>query len=197
MVGMPDSERIAYAKSEMRFRVRAARRAVLPEQRVVASHAVTEKILALPEIVGARAVLAYGAMPEEIDATELIKTLWKRGVRVALPRVRGRRDLQLHWHTPDCELCTGAYGLKEPCPEAPEALPSEIDVVIVPGVAYDLECRRLGLGAGYYDSLLAEMRGSAVTIGVAYDEQIASAVPCGDYDELVDVVITPSRTARR
>lgn len=197
MSGMADSEQIAYQKSEMRFRVRAARRAVLPEQRTAASEAVTATLLALPELASARSVLAYGAMPEEIDMGALIDALWKRGVRVALPRVRGRRDLQLHWHERDRELCTGAYGLKEPCPEAPEALPSEIDVVIVPGVAYDLECRRLGLGAGYYDALLAEMGDSVVTIGVAYDEQVARAVPCGDYDQPVDILVTPTHTVRR
>lgn len=194
---MADSDNVAYLKSEMRLRARAARRAVMPEQREAASQAVTEALLALPEMAAARAVLVYGSMPEEVDTAELIESLWDRGVRVALPRVRGRRDLQLHWHERDRDLCTGAYGLKEPCPEAPEALPSEIDLVVVPGVAYDLECRRLGLGAGYYDTLLAEMRGTAVTVGVAFDEQLAREVPCGEYDERVDVLITPTRVVRR
>lgn len=194
---MADSENIAYLKSEMRLRARAARRAVMPEQREAASHAVTEALLSLPEMAAAHAVLVYGSMPEEVDTAELIESLWNRGVRVALPRVRGRRDLQLHWHERDRELCTGAYGLKEPCPEAPEALPSEIDLVVVPGVAYDLECRRLGLGAGYYDSLLAGMNGSTLTVGVAFDEQIARVVPCGEHDERVHVLITPTRVVRR
>lgn len=194
---MADSDNVAYLKSEMRLRARAARRAVMPEQREAASHAVTDALLALPEMAAAHAVLVYGSMPEEVDTAELIESLWNRGVRVALPRVRGRRHLQLHWHERDRELCTGAYGLKEPCPKAPEALPSEIDLVVVPGVAYDLECRRLGLGAGYYDTLLAELGGSAVTVGVAFDEQIAREVPCGEYDERVDVLVTPTRIVRR
>ncbi|TDB38160.1 MAG: 5-formyltetrahydrofolate cyclo-ligase [Actinobacteria bacterium] len=194
---MTDSENVRYLKSEMRLRARAARRAVMPEQREAASHAVTETLLALPEIAEAHTVLVYGSMPEEVDTNELIESLWSRGVRIALPRVRGRRDLQLHWHERDRELCTGAYGLKEPCPDAPEALPSEIDVVVVPGVAYDLQCRRLGLGAGYYDTLLAEMHGSATTVGVAFDEQVARTVPCGEHDEPVDVLVTPTRVVRR
>ncbi len=194
---MADSENVAYLKSEMRLRARAARRAVMPEQREAASHAVTEALLALPEMAEAHAVLVYGSMPEEIDTAELIRALWRRGTKVALPRVRGRRDLQLHWHEPDRKLCTGAYGLQEPCPEAPEALPSEIDLVVVPGVAYDLECRRLGLGAGYYDALLAGMSGSATTVGVAFDEQLARVVPCGDHDEPVDVLVTPTHVVRR
>lgn len=192
---MADSEKTAYLKSEMRFRARAARRAVMPEQRAAASHAVTEALLALPELAAATAVLVYGSMPEEIDTADLIERLWQRGTRVALPRVRGRRDLQLHWHERDRDLCTGAYGLKEPCPQAPEALPSQIDVVVVPGVAYDLSCRRLGLGAGYYDALLAGM--SATTVGVAFDEQVAREVPCGEHDVPVDILVTPTRVVRR
>ncbi len=192
---MADSEKTAYLKSEMRFRVRAARRAVMPEQRAAASHAVTEALLALPELAAATAVLVYGSMPEEIDTADLIERLWQRGTRVALPRVRGRRDLQLHWHERDRDLCTGAYGLKEPCPQAPEALPPQIDVVVVPGVAYDLSCRRLGLGAGYYDALLAGM--SATTVGVAFDEQVAREVPCGEHDVPVDILVTPTRVVRR
>lgn len=168
----------------------------MPEQRAVSSAAVAEAVLALPETQGISAILLYGSMPEEVDTTGLIEAFWGRGVRVALPRVRGRRDLQLHWHERDRKLCTGTYGLKEPCPEAPEALRSEIDVIVVPGVAFDAECRRLGLGAGYYDALLAGMRG-AVAIGVAFDEQVATVVPCGDYDEPVDILVTPTRVIRR
>ncbi len=194
---MTDSEQISYKKSEMRLRARAARRAVMPEQREAAAHVVTQALLELPEMQQARAVLVYGAMAEEIDTAELIETLWARGVRVALPRVHGRRALTLHWHEPNRALCTGAYGLKEPFPEAPEALAAEIDVVVVPGVAFDLQCRRLGLGAGYYDSLLAGMRGTATTVGIAFDEQIASVVPCGEFDQPVDVLITPTRIVRR
>lgn len=194
---MADSEKIAYEKSEMRLRARAARRAVMPEQRAAAAHAVTEAVLDLPEMATARAVLVYGSMPEEVDTAELIQALWNRHVRVALPRVQGRRELQLHWYEPHHALCTGAYGLKEPFPEAPVALPSEIDIVVVPGVAYDLQCHRLGLGAGYYDTLLAQMRGSVVTVGVAFDEQVTPLVPCGDHDEPVDILVTPTQIVRR
>ncbi|MCE5191541.1 MAG: 5-formyltetrahydrofolate cyclo-ligase [Actinomycetia bacterium] len=194
---MADSEKIAYQKSEMRLRGRAARRAVMPEQRAAASHAVTEAVLGLPEMAVARAVLVYGSMPEEVDTTELIEALWNRHVRVALPRVQARGELRLHWYEPHHELCTGAYGLTEPSPEAPVALPSQMDIVVVPGVAFDLQCHRLGLGGGYYDALLAHMRGSVVTVGVAFDEQVTPLVPCGDHDEPVDILVTPTQLVRR
>ncbi len=118
-------------------------------------------------------------------------------MRVALPRVKGRRTLELHWHEPDRELCRGAYGLMEPCEDAPVALPEEIDVLLVPGVAYDADCRRLGLGAGYYDSLIMRLREETITIGIAFDEQVVRQVPCGRYDRPVDMLVTPTRVIRR
>lgn len=194
---MPDADHIARAKSELRLKSRAARRAVMPELREAASLAVARTVLALPEIEHASAVLAYGAMPEEIDASGIIEALWGRGVRVALPRVKDRRTLELHWHERDRELYTGAYGLREPCEDAPVALPSEIDVLLVPGVAYDTECRRLGLGAGYYDTLLARLPKTTVTIGIAFDEQVVGQVPCGEKDRPVDLLVTPTHVIRR
>jgi len=95
---------------------------------------------------GARTVAAYGAMPEEIDADPLIEALWDAGVRVALPRVVDRTNITLHWYDRGSKLCTGAFGLREPCPDSPIAKADEIDVFVVPGVAFDDTCHRLGMG---------------------------------------------------
>jgi len=194
---VPDAEDITRAKSEMRLKTRAARRAVMHEARDGACYAVVARVLALPEIRRASAVLAYGAMPEEVDITDVIQTLWDRGVKVALPRVKARRELELHWHERHRELCTGAYGLKEPCPSAPIAPPEAIDVLLVPGVAYDADCQRLGLGAGYYDTLLNRLPRTTITIGIAFDEQVVPRVPCGQFDRPVDMLVTPTRIIRR
>jgi len=167
------------------------------ESRDAACAAVARSVLALPEVQHISAVLAYGAMPEEVDITCVIEALWTRGVRVALPRVKGRRELELHWHERGRELCTGAYGLREPCENAPVALPEEIDVLLVPGVAYDANCQRLGLGAGYYDTLLGRLPETTVTIGIAFDEQVVAHVPCGENDRPVDMLVTPTRVIRR
>jgi len=194
---VPDDEHITRAKSEMRLKTRAARRAVMHETRDAACASVVAAVLALPEIERASAVLAYGAMPEEVDITDVIEALWARGVRVALPRVKARRELELHWHERDRDLCTGAYGLREPCEDAPVAPPEAIDVLLVPGVAYDADCQRLGLGAGYYDTLLKRLPRNTVTIGIAFDEQVVPRVPCGQFDRPVDMLVTPTRVIRR
>lgn len=184
-------EDLARAKSVLRLRGRAARRAITPEQRVAAAERVAAAVLALPQMVRARTVAAYGAMPEELDVQPLIDALWDLGVRVALPRVVSATDLTLHEHRRGDELCTGPYGLKAPPQDAPLIAVEDVDAFVVPGVAFDLACGRLGMGAGYYDRLLANARPDALVIGVAYDEQVFISIPCSSHDRPVDVLVTP------
>lgn len=190
-------ESLARAKSVLRLRGRAARRAITPEQRAAAAQAIAASVLALPELAAANVVAAYGAMPEEVDAQPLIESLWDLGARVALPRVVSATEVVLHEHRRGDPLCTGPYGLKAPCPEAPIVPVEEVDVFVAPGVAFDLACNRLGMGGGYYDRLLAKAREDAVVIGLAYEEQIVVSVPCTEHDRPVDILVTPRGTYRR
>lgn len=191
----PDS--LARLKSTLRLKSRAARRAITPEIRESASEAAAASILALPEMNGVRAVAAYGAMPEEIDVGPLIEALWNAGIRVALPRVVDKMTVTLHWHERNRTLCVGAFGLREPCPDAPLASPDEIDLFVVPGVAFDEGCNRLGMGAGYYDRLLAGLTRMVPVVGVAFDEQVVPEVPCCATDQRVDILVTQDRVVRR
>lgn len=191
-----DREQISHAKSELRFWKRAARRAVTPEVRTASAQVLAQRLLALPEVASARAVLAYGAMPEELDLGPAITLLRERGVRIALPRVAGLRELQLHWEQSEDALATGPFGLREPLPDAPVASPTQIDAVLTPGVAFDAEGWRLGMGCGYYDVLFSRLPRTVARIGIAYDEQLACAVPHEDTDQPMDVIVTPTRVLR-
>lgn len=183
-------------KSALRLRARAARRSVTHEMREAAAEAIAERVLALPEIERAEAVLLYGASPEEIEPLPLEEALRARGVRIAYPRVAGRRELELHWLDERGQLQRGSFGLLEPSPEAACALPTEIDAVIVPGVAFDAAGGRIGYGRGYYDRLLSGTCGGVPTIGIAFDEQVVERVPCDEADVRMSVVVTPTRTLR-
>ncbi|MHB1340598.1 MAG: 5-formyltetrahydrofolate cyclo-ligase [Coriobacteriia bacterium] len=194
---MPHSDDFARSKSTLRLKTRAARRAVTPEVRRAASEAVARAVLALPEMCRVNAVAAYGAMPEEIDADPLIEALWDAGVRVALPRVVDKMSVTLHWHERGRTLCRGAYDLREPCADAPLAAPAEIEVFVIPGVAFDDSCRRLGMGGGYYDRLIAALEVPVPVVGIAFDEQMVPAVPCCETDRWVDVLVTQNRIVRR
>jgi 5-formyltetrahydrofolate cyclo-ligase len=184
------------AKRELRGRMREVRR-FLPEHRRTAESAlVCERLAELGELRCARGVAAYTATSEEADPAAAVARLRAAGARVAMPRVAGPHTLELHWVDEPAELITGAYGILEPSPHAAPAEPAVVDAVLVPGVAFDGAGRRLGFGGGYYDGLLPRLREDALTIGLAFDEQIVDEVPSGPEDAAVDVVVTPSRLLR-
>lgn len=193
----PEHEALNRAKSVLRLRARAARRSVLPELRTAYAYAIAERVLNLPEIASAAAVMVYGPSPEEVDISVLEFALRERGTRVAFPRVAGPRQLTLHWVDQPAKLVGGAFGLREPAPDAPLARLSDLSAIIVPGVAFDPAGNRLGFGGGFYDALLSSGDGLPVSIGVAYDEQIVSEVPCHPHDRPMDVVVTPTSVYRR
>lgn len=183
-------------KEAARLLGRSARQAVLATDRAMYAAAAAKRLLALPEVARARTVLAYAATPEEIDPAAAVDALRRHGVVVALPRVAGPSELVAHRIDPGMALVRGPYGLIEPPADAPLVSPDAIDVAIVPGVAFDGACRRVGHGVGYYDRLLALMD-HAVTVGLAFDGQVMAEVPCEEHDVCVDVLVTPTRTIRR
>lgn len=174
---------------------RSARQAVAATDRALYAAAATQRLLALPEITRARTVLAYVATPEEIDPALVVDALRRHGAVVALPRVAGPETLTLHRMAANVALVRTSFGIIEPPADAPQISPTEIDVAIVPGVAFDVSCRRIGHGAGYYDRLLAEMS-HAVTVGLAFDAQVLAEVPSEEHDVSLDVLVTPTRSIR-
>lgn len=189
---MPAAEdATARAKAAIRAAAREARAALSPGRRADDSRRIAERALALPEVAESRAVLAYGATPEEADPAPLLAELRAGGARVALPRVDGSR-LTLHWVADDGELERGAFGLRQPREDAPIAEKRDLDLVIVPGVAFDAGGRRLGYGGGYYDRLLPALVG-VPKVALAFDEQVVETIPAEEHDVPVDVVVTPTR----
>lgn len=183
-------------KATLRVRARVARRSITPEVREDSSYAIAERVLGLPEMQDAGAVLLYGASPEEVETLPIEQALRERGVRIAYPRVGDHGHLDLYWLNDRSELERGSFGLLEPPEGTDSALPSEIDAIIVPGVAFDAEGGRLGYGGGYYDVLLAGPCAGVPAIGVAFDEQVVSRIPCEEGDQRVCVLVTPTRTIR-
>ncbi|MFU8891184.1 MAG: 5-formyltetrahydrofolate cyclo-ligase [Anaerosomatales bacterium] len=186
----------AEAKHAARSDGRAARQGIPSGERQARASAAAERVLGLPEIAAARTVLAYSATREEIDPAPVLAALRRRGVVVVLPRVSGPGQLTLHRVDDAADLVEGPFGLLEPAEGAPAVAPADVDVAIVPGVAFDGACRRVGHGGGYYDRLLGAMT-HAVTVGLAFDEQVFSEVPSEPHDMCVDVLVTPTRTFRR
>ena len=189
-------DRVAAEKAALRARMRSVRQAVSAQARAAAAEAIAERALELPDLADVRAVLLYGATPEEADPAPLEIGLRARGVRIAYPRVHGPRELALHWVDDPSALVGGAFGLREPAAEAPLALLEDMEAIVVPGVAFDTRGYRLGFGGGYYDALLAACGAAVLSVGVAFDEQIVARLPSEPHDRPVGLVVTPTRVIR-
>jgi len=196
MVFASADEELDRAKTVMRLRARAARRTILPEVRAAHAYAIAERMLQLPELTRAAAVMLYGASPEEADPAVLEEALRRLGKRIAYPRVAGGRELTIHWVDSHDVLVEGPYGLLQPADGTPGATLNELSALIVPGVAFDLQGNRLGFGGGYYDTLLGSTATPPPAIGMAYDEQVFDEVPHEDRDRPMRILVTPTRTIR-
>ncbi|TLM78091.1 MAG: 5-formyltetrahydrofolate cyclo-ligase [Actinobacteria bacterium] len=183
-------------KRALRARACEARDAIAPRARTAASEAACANLVALPELADARLVLGYAAVGTELDPAAALDHLHALGVRIAYPRVEGTTALSLHVCAREA-LQAGAYGIPEPPVGAPAVAPHELDAAVVPGVAFDSACARLGHGAGYYDRLLPELRADAPLIGLAFDEQVVGRLPDETHDVPMDVVVTPDAVYRR
>jgi len=152
-----------------------------------------ERLLGLPEFDGARVVLAYAASPEELDPAPAVAALRERGIIVAYPRVEAPGVLGLHRVDDERDLVSGMFGIRQPAENAPRVGRGQVDVVIVPGVAFDRSGMRLGYGGGYYDRLLPTLPPHALHVGYAYDEQLVDELPAEEHDVHVDLVVTPTQ----
>ena len=187
---------IAAAKHEARARARRARDGVEQVERRAAAHGLSLALLELPELAAAQVVLAYAALPNELDPAPAIWRLRKRGVRIAYPRIEAPGVLGIHFVDHELELVPGPFGLAQPSEHAARARHHLVDAVILPAVAFDEQGMRLGYGGGYYDRLLPMLRDDCWRIGVVFDEQVLAEIPAEEHDACVDVIMTPTRLIR-
>jgi len=159
----------------------------------MASRASADILETLPAWKTARAVALYVPMGAEVDTAELALRASAAGKRVAWPRLR-ESGLALGFAS--CEpsdLVAGPAGTREPPSAAAPALLEELDLVVVPGVAFDEEGRRLGRGRGHYDATLALLPERTVRVGLAFELQMVERVPCEAHDVRLDAVVTERR----
>jgi 5-formyltetrahydrofolate cyclo-ligase len=188
------SHRLKQAKRVLRREVLARRDALDPSDRAERGFRVTDRLLGLHELRGASTVLAYWSFGSEVDTQAAIRRLCDAGVRVALPTTR-TGDLVAVAYRPGDPVTPAGFGAMEP--SADDVVePEAIDLVVVPGVAFDRRCARIGYGGGFYDRYLARTRVDAQAIAVAFALQLVEAVPQGRSDRRVDAIVTEDEVIR-
>jgi len=181
------------SKQALRREVTAVLRAQAPAARDAASGQARELLISRSEWRAARSVLFYAPMAEELDVWPLVREALGAGKRVGLPRFVPENGAYLACEVQNLglDLMPGHFGIREPADHCAAFSLKWLDLILVPGVAFDLQGRRLGRGKGYYDQLLAGLRG--VKCGVAFDRQIVGEVPVTPHDILMNCILTPTR----
>ncbi len=180
------------SKADLRRAQRALLRQVPAEVRQTASAAVAERLLQQPFWASARAVMLYMPLPDELDVRTCLAEALRSGKVVALPRFRAESGTYGAAVVTDPEgLRAGPYGIPEPPADAPWHPLNQLDLVLVPGLAFDASGTRLGRGKGFYDRLLAETHGAKC--GVALEAQLLPVLPRDENDIAMDYLITPFR----
>ncbi len=132
-------------------------------------------------------------MPEELDLWPLLVAALSVGKHVALPRfVAETKSYEAcPIQNPERDVHVGHFGIREPNQRCLRLTSDRLDLILVPGVAFDLHGGRLGRGKGYYDQLLKVLHGT--TCGVGFDQQLVDSVPVGPRDVRLNYVLTPTR----
>ncbi|MCX7680659.1 MAG: 5-formyltetrahydrofolate cyclo-ligase [Anaerolineae bacterium] len=175
-------------KLQLRHHFRSLRESFPPEKVAADSEAICRRLIHWPVLQQARNVLTYLAFRNEPDLSALFDLL--PGIRWYVPRVEGEH-LVVHPYDP-LRLVRHRFGMLEPAADLPVIDPQTLDLVLTPGVAFDHHGGRLGFGGGYYDRFLVTT--AALRVGITYDECLIASLPRTERDQLMDWIVTPSRT---
>ncbi len=186
-------------KKQLRNGVIKKRDALLPLQVAEKSASIINRLLALDEYLKARRIMVYLDFRNEVRTGDLVARAMADAKSIAVP-VTDRAKVSL---TPSLiinfpgDLQPGPWGILEPKPQALRPLdPAELDVVIIPGVAFDVSGYRIGYGRGYYDRFLRRTGEGTIYIGLAYDFQVLPDIFPGPHDIPVHIILTENRLIR-
>lgn len=185
-------------KSSIRRQTLRIRDSITKEQKAKKDQAIAIAVRKLQAYSSAKKVLFYVSFGSEVDTLKLISEELESGRFVAVPKVvKEKGTLTIHRITALSSLKPGVFGILEPERDCPTVDVDEIDLVIVPGVAFDIHKNRLGYGKGYYDRLLANIKGlkpyETFAVALAYEEQIVDVIPTEPHDMKMDFIVTDAR----
>ena len=175
-------------KNELRRQVRAQKKQYAAAQLAALSEEICSKVLRSVWWQKAGTLLLYYPLADEVDVRLLIQDAYKSGKRVLLPVCKGD-DLELHLYEGEGSLFPGAFGIMEPMgPLFASQDYTEIQLALIPGMAFDREGHRLGRGKGYYDRLLPKITAARLQ-GICFPFQVLDFVPTAVHDIAVQEVI--------
>lgn len=182
------SRKLQLAKNKMRELLVQRRRVMSAQDCQMYSQQILDQLEKMTCFREAKTLLLYYPIQNEVDVLPLVKK-YKHEKTLLFP-VSHRHGMTVHPYAGNKNMHRGKFGIPEPTTPAYEG---EIDLVIVPAVAFDAKGRRLGRGGGYYDRFIKKLT-HAVLVGVGYDFQLVDEVPAARHDQRVHRIILPSKT---
>jgi 5-formyltetrahydrofolate cyclo-ligase len=201
-------EVIHASKKSIRKEILSRRNLIDEETKKYKDRKIKELLTGLPEFIQSHVILLYASFKSEVDTTRLIEYCLAAGKVAVLPKVAKvdsiNSRLRLYEIKDIKELSSGYYGIPEPDVSEDRGMRAEdMDLIVVPGVAFGEDCSRLGYGKGFYDKLLSSVMRQASSvkrqksgirfIGLAYEEQIMESIPFESHDVKMDKIITDKR----
>ncbi|HIZ26994.1 5-formyltetrahydrofolate cyclo-ligase [Barnesiella sp. An55] len=171
-------------KRQLRQEIKQLKRALTPAERESLSQRICAAVESLPGFDRVSHLMLYHALPDEVD-TQWLLSRWSETKQLYLPVVNGDDIVVARYGRGPVRQ--GAYGIWEPA-DATAIDPSQLEWIVVPGVAFDRAMNRLGRGKGYYDRLLQQI--SARKIGICYGLQLLDEIPAEPHDIKMDLIVT-------
>ena len=186
---MVHDEIVFESKSELRKYMKLMRASLSYEDRLYYSRCISETLFNTDGYKNSSTILAYISYGTEVNTAFIIDRALQDNKKVAVPKVIDNQTILFYYISSRNELTEGAYGILEPADNNPVCtVTSENTLMIMPGLAFDMNKYRLGYGKGYYDRFISRYKG--YTVGVCYSEFMTDDIPVDEYDRCVDIVIT-------
>jgi 5-formyltetrahydrofolate cyclo-ligase len=184
-------------KKALRTKLRSVLASIPPETILERSRIAAELLFREPEYKQAEIMMVYLSLPQEADTTPIVLRSWQDRKKVVAPQVswESRLMIPMEIRNLDEDVASNQLGLREPIRGLP--IPIQlIDLVIVPGLAFDPFGNRLGRGRGFYDRFLAKPEFKGKTCAFALEAQMVDSIPAGPLDVKVHMLVTEERVRR-
>jgi len=179
------------SKEEIRKKTLSKRNQLSEKDRVIFSKIIFNKLIESQEYKKADRIAVYYPVGSEVQTLEIIRDALIKKKKVGLPRVINNDEIKFYQiiekYLEEVEFTQGKYGIMENIDSTVEL--DQIDLLIIPGVAFDDECNRIGYGKGYYDRFLGQ-NDIGFIVGLAFENQMVKYIPINELDQKVDCIIT-------
>ncbi len=184
-------------KKIIRKSIQKERDSLSASEHAFKSQVIAEKLIGLPEYIKAKTIFIFHPFRSEVDTRIVIRDALKKSKKIVLPKIINNEMKIFYISDMDIDLKRGSFGILEPEEKrCKEAKLENIDLIIIPGICFDLNFNRIGYGGGFYDRILPEFKKNIKKIALSFDLQIINEVPFYPHDKKVDLIITESKIYR-